>query len=101
MTGTGTQVGDKVESTALAKTFCNNRSESFPLYVGSVKTNIGHTECVSGLAGVIKSVLALQKGKIPANLNFSRSNEQIPLDKWNIIASEEYCYCRHGILTVL
>jgi acyl transferase domain-containing protein len=52
--------------------------------VGSVKTNIGHTENVAGLAGLLKAVLALKKGKIPPNLNFAQASEHICLDEWKM-----------------
>lgn len=60
------------------QTFCHGRSLDAPLYIGSVKTNIGHTEATAGLAGLLKSVMILEWGKIPPNLNFSRPNERIP-----------------------
>jgi acyl transferase domain-containing protein len=78
LSGTGTQAGDKIEAGAIVQTFCHGRSSDTPLYVGSVKTNIGHTEATAGLAGLLKSVMILDSGKIPPNLNFSRPNEQIP-----------------------
>jgi acyl transferase domain-containing protein/NADPH:quinone reductase-like Zn-dependent oxidoreductase/SAM-dependent methyltransferase len=52
--------------------------------VGSVKTNIGHLEPVSGLASLVKSILILEKGVIPAHLNFVRPNPKVKLDYWNI-----------------
>ncbi|TPX07104.1 uncharacterized protein E0L32_010999 [Thyridium curvatum] len=67
---TGTKAGDAAEAEALGKTFGKRRSAEDPLLVGSVKTNIGHTEPVSGLAAVIKTVSALKHGIIPSNLNF-------------------------------
>lgn len=64
--GTGTAVGDVVEVHAVAKAMNGNRSvEEAPLLIGAVKTSIGHSEAASGLAAVIKAVLALEKGIIP------------------------------------
>ncbi|KZF20978.1 hypothetical protein L228DRAFT_284065 [Xylona heveae TC161] len=87
--GTGTQAGDPLESGAIGAFFgphrpLNDQDEKIPLYVGSVKTNIGHTEGTSGLAGVIKSVLALERGAIAPNLYFENPNPQIDLDGWNL-----------------
>lgn len=85
---TGTQGGDVVEAEALAKTFGNARSASSfssdSVFVGSVKTNIGHTEPVSGLAAVIKTAFALKHGIIPPNLNYEIPSPKIPLDKWRL-----------------
>lgn len=83
--GTGTQAGDKTEAGAIFKAFCQDRASDSPLYVGSVKTNIGHTESTAGLAGLVKAVMVLNSGKIPPNLNFSRPNEKIPLNDWQIM----------------
>ena len=66
--GTGTVAGDLAEMEAIANVFCNEREEH--IFVGSVKSNVGHLEGASGLAGVIKAILALEKGMIPPNINF-------------------------------
>lgn len=84
--GTGTQAGDPLELKAVGAVFGSTRTERNPAYVGSVKTNIGHLEAASGLAGLIKASLALQKGIIPPNINFERINEKIPLQKHNLKA---------------
>jgi myxalamid-type polyketide synthase MxaB len=78
--GTGTAVGDPVEGQALAEVMSLNRTPEQPLYVGAVKTNIGHLETASGIAGLIKVVLALQHQEIPANLHFNQLNPRIPWD---------------------
>ena len=74
--GTGTELGDPLEVEALAEVF-KERSADKPLLIGSVKTNIGHLEAASGVAGLIKTVLALQQGEIPAHLNFKRPSPHI------------------------
>jgi acyl transferase domain-containing protein len=56
--------------------------------VGSIKTNLGHLEAVSGLAGVMKAVLAIEKGIIPPNLNFARPNPAIDMKAWNVAVSQ-------------
>lgn len=78
--GTGTQAGDTIEAHALGTVFGNGRPGEHPLLIGSVKTNIGHTEAASGLAGIIKAVMALEKGKIPPHLNYESPNEKISLE---------------------
>ncbi|KAF4537771.1 Reducing type I polyketide synthase [Lasiodiplodia theobromae] len=88
--GTGTQAGDATEIAAIGAVFGGEKEKGGrglrkgPLYVGSVKTNIGHLEAASGLAGVIKTALCLEKGLIPPNANFERANERLELEKWNI-----------------
>ncbi|KAH6648947.1 polyketide synthase [Truncatella angustata] len=81
--GTGTTLGDKIEASALRDTFCKNRDKS-NLIVGSIKSNIGHTESVAGLAGLIKTVLILEKGYIPPNPTFVQPSEKLPIKDWNI-----------------
>ena len=68
--GTGTPVGDPVELEALGTVLSENRDISRPCKIGSVKTNIGHTEAASGVAGLIKVALCLQHKAIPASLHF-------------------------------
>ncbi|KAL4910615.1 hypothetical protein BDW74DRAFT_184453 [Aspergillus multicolor] len=63
--GTGTAVGDPTESRGIGAVFRPHRSQEEPLYLGSVKSNIGHLEGGSGIAGVIKVILSLEKGIIP------------------------------------
>ena len=77
--GTGTPLGDPIEARALAAAL--REGDATPLWLGSVKTNIGHLEAAAGVAGLIKTVLALQAGKIPAHLNFSRMNPHIAGDR--------------------
>lgn len=64
--GTGTSLGDPIELQALHAVFGNR---NYPLWIGSVKTNIGHLEAVAGIAGLIKVVLSLKYGEIPAHLH--------------------------------
>jgi acyl transferase domain-containing protein/acyl-CoA synthetase (AMP-forming)/AMP-acid ligase II/acyl carrier protein len=70
--GTGTPLGDPIELSALSETLVRGRDRPYPLVVGSVKTNLGHLEAAAGVAGLIKTVLALQHRRIPAHLHFSR-----------------------------
>lgn len=78
--GTGTPVGDPVEAEAIGTVLGNGRSSTDPCILGSIKSNIGHTESVAGVAGVIKAALAVRYGKIPGNLHFKNPNPVIPFD---------------------
>ena len=82
--GTGTAVGDPIEAEAINTVFGQQRTKDQPLYVGAVKSNIGHCEGASGLAGLIKTILVLEKATIPPNTLFERGNPKIPLNDWNI-----------------
>src|SRR5690606_29949913 len=66
--GTGTRVGDPIELKALGAVLSEGRAPNTPCWIGSLKTNIGHTEAASGMAGLIKAALALEHGEIPASL---------------------------------
>jgi microcystin synthetase protein McyD len=71
--GTGTAIGDPIELESMAAVF-GNRPQNRPLIIGSVKTNLGHLEGAAGIAGLIKTVLALQHHKIPPHLHFETPN---------------------------
>ena len=73
--GTGTALGDPIEMGALASVFHDRRQ---PLWVGSVKTNIGHLEAAAGVAGLMKIILALEHEAIPRHLHFHQPNPHIP-----------------------
>lgn len=78
--GTGTAVGDPIEASAVGMSFRSSRTCEDPLYVGAVKSNIGHLEGASGIAGVIKAILVLEKAVIPPNASFERLNPAIDAD---------------------
>ncbi|WP_018417072.1 type I polyketide synthase [Teredinibacter turnerae] len=82
--GTGTSLGDPIEMGAIATVFGKDERQK-PLYVGSVKTNIGHTEAAAGIAGVLKVVASLQHETIPPHLNF---NDPSPMVPWDTMAVE-------------
>ena len=67
--GTGTVAGDEAEINAISDVFCKRRDATNPLFVGSIKANIGHLEATSGLAGLIKALLVLEKSMIPSTPN--------------------------------
>ena len=75
--GTGTAVGDPIEAHALAEALCADRTADAPLVIGSVKTNLGHLETASGIAGLVKAALVLKHGRIPASLHFETPNPHI------------------------
>jgi acyl transferase domain-containing protein/NADPH:quinone reductase-like Zn-dependent oxidoreductase/NAD(P)-dependent dehydrogenase (short-subunit alcohol dehydrogenase family)/acyl carrier protein/ribosomal protein S18 acetylase RimI-like enzyme len=79
--GTGTPLGDPVEIEALQAVYGTGRTLDNPLLLGSVKTNIGHTEAAAGIAGLMKVVLALQHQYIPPHLHFKSWNTHIRLDQ--------------------
>ncbi|KAK2861322.1 Type I Iterative PKS [Arthroderma sp. PD_2] len=82
--GTGTKVGDPLEAAAIQRVFGNGRTKRSPLYIGSVKTNVGHLENASGLISVIKASLMLHRSFILPNTNFEKANPDIPLGEWNM-----------------
>jgi acyl transferase domain-containing protein len=75
--GTGTALGDPIEVSALSSVL-GQRSDDNPLYIGSLKTNFGHTEGAAGIAGFIKAVLMLQHKMLPPHLNFTTPSSHIP-----------------------
>jgi acyl transferase domain-containing protein len=105
--GTGTKIGDPVEINGLKKAFNKLYENSNKLLpeesycgLGSVKSNIGHLEATSGMAGLIKVLLAMQHEKIPATINFKQLNSYIELDdspfyivdeiqEWNCLNNED------------
>ncbi len=68
----------------MASVFKKVKTKDNPLIVGSVKTNIGHTETASGLAAIIKVTMALEKGQIPPSINFETPNPRIPFEEYRI-----------------
>ncbi|KAE9375121.1 BcPKS8, polyketide synthase [Stipitochalara longipes BDJ] len=82
--GTGTKVGDPIEVAALHKVFGEGRTARAPLFIGSVKSNVGHLEAASGIISVIKTAMMLERGFILPNYDFKKPNESIPFSKWNL-----------------
>lgn len=79
--GTGTRVGDPIEATAIHDVF-GDRTKREPLFLGSLKSNIGHLEGASGIVAVIKSAMMLERGFVLPNYDFKVPNPKIPWDKW-------------------
>ena len=82
--GTGTQAGDWRELKAVSETLAANRNIDQPIVVGSLKPNVGHLEGAAGVAGLIKGVLMLERGKIPPNINFETPNPDIDFTNWKV-----------------
>jgi len=76
--GTGTSLGDPIEMEALREVFLGRSPQLSPIVVGSVKTNLGHMEAASGMAGLLKAVLALQHCEIPRHLHLNHPSSYIP-----------------------
>src|SRR5215204_1715335 len=76
--GIGTLLGDPIEARALGTVLGRGRRETSPLLIGTAKSNLGHLEAASGIAGLIKTVLAVHRCHIPANLHFENPNPHIP-----------------------
>ncbi len=75
--GTGTAVGDPIEVEAVANVYGEGRESDRPLLMGSVKTNVGHLESAAGIAGLIKAVMAVERGFIPKHLHFNDPNPRL------------------------
>ena len=76
--GTGTQAGDQCEIEAIARAYCEDRDRERPLLVGSVKTNLGHSEPASALTSIAKVLIAFENNTIPANIHYNKPNPNIP-----------------------
>lgn len=85
--GTGTPLGDPIEAETLYKFYCQNKDTK--LLIGSVKSNIGHLEGAAGIAGLIKTILAIYYRKIPQNGNFISPNSKILFEEWGLTVPAE------------
>ncbi len=87
--GTGTALGDPIEVEALASVLGEGRDAQQPLLLGALKTNLGHLEAASGIAGLIKAALVLEHQVVPANLHLTKRNTRIPWDRLNVTVPTE------------
>jgi acyl transferase domain-containing protein/thioesterase domain-containing protein/acyl carrier protein len=88
--GTGTFLGDPIEAKAMGEVLGAGRAEDQPLLIGSVKSNLGHMESAAGMAGLIKTVLALSHQTLPASIHYREPNPHIPFDdlRLEVVAAE-------------
>ncbi|NTV94311.1 MAG: acyltransferase domain-containing protein, partial [Thiobacillus sp.] len=85
--GTGTAVGDPIETAAIGAAI--GQARSTPLYVGSVKSNLGHLEPASGMAGLVKTVLCLKERALPPSLHLKTPNPHIDFEALNLLPVTE------------
>ena len=83
--GTGTTLGDPIEVEAIGMVLGEGRDVDQALMMGSVKTNIGHLESAAGIAGIVKVVLSMQHGVIPAHLHFHQRSPHIPWPDFPVV----------------
>ncbi|MBC3982626.1 polyketide synthase docking domain-containing protein, partial [Streptomyces sp. AC536] len=95
--GTGTALGDPIEAEALMATYGRERQPDRPLWLGSVKTHIGHTHAAAGVAGVIKMVMALRHGLLPGNLHLHQPTPHVDWDDASVrLLTEHVPWEQHG-----
>ncbi|MBY8820642.1 ketoacyl-synthetase C-terminal extension domain-containing protein, partial [Streptomyces cinereoruber] len=75
--GTGTRLGDPIEAQALINTYGTERDAEHPLWLGSLKSNIGHTMAAAGVGGVIKMIMAMRNGRLPKTLHVERPTTHV------------------------
>ncbi|MGH8877854.1 MAG: type I polyketide synthase, partial [Stackebrandtia sp.] len=78
--GTGTKLGDPIEAQAILATYGQGRDGSAPVYLGSLKSNIGHAQTTAGVGGVIKMVMAMRHGLLPRTLHVDEPSPHIDWD---------------------
>ncbi len=94
---TGSQLGDAIEAHAVGSVYGKDREAERPLLMGTVKSNIGHLEAAAGVAGLIKTVLAMKQGVIPKHLHFEDPNPQIEWASMPVrITSEQTDWPEHA-----
>ncbi len=87
--GAGSELGDPIEVRAAAAVYGRGRATDRPLLIGSVKTNIGHLESAAGVAGLIKTVLAMRRGVIPRHLHFREPNPHLDWGRLPVSVTSE------------
>jgi phthiocerol/phenolphthiocerol synthesis type-I polyketide synthase E len=94
--GTGTPIGDPIEIAALTRAFRWGTDRTGFCRIGSVKTNIGHADAAAGIAGFIKTVLAIEHGMLPASLHFQRPNPEIDFEQSPFFVNHQLCRWERG-----
>ncbi len=83
--GTGTAIGDPIEAAAIGAVYGQSRPYSRPLPIGSVKSNLGHLEPASGMAGLVKALLVLKHREVPPSIHIKKLNPKIDFSEWNLL----------------
>ncbi|MGB0468442.1 MAG: SDR family NAD(P)-dependent oxidoreductase [Pontibacterium sp.] len=97
--GTGTPIGDPIETRAISNALGKKRNTALP--IGSVKSNLGHLEAASGVAGLVKALLILRHRAVPATISMKNPNPEIRFDEWNIRVVDQLLPLKpEGTLTV-
>ncbi len=92
--GTGTAVGDPLETRAIGEALGRHRPRNKPLPIGSIKGNIGHLEAAAGMAGLFKALHVLRDRRVPANLHLDAVNPNIDVADWNLAPVMQRCRFR-------
>ncbi|MFZ2266517.1 MAG: SDR family NAD(P)-dependent oxidoreductase [Azonexus sp.] len=87
--GTGTAIGDPVEAEAIGTVYGQSRPQTRPLPIGSVKSNLGHLEPASGMAGLVKAMLVLKHRQVPPSIHLKEPNPKIDFAGWNLMPVAE------------
>ena len=95
--GTGTAIGDPIETAAIGAVYGQARPATRPLPIGSVKTNLGHLEPASGMAGLIKALLVLKHREVPPSIHLATPNPKIDFANWNLQTVSEILPLTDGI----
>ncbi|WP_160105089.1 type I polyketide synthase [Pseudomonas izuensis] len=99
--GTGTPVGDPIESRAIGEALGQQRPVDKPLLIGSIKSNIGHLEAASGVAGLMKALYCVVERKVPATIGIKKLNPNIPFADLNLsVVTETQALKADGKLVV-
>ena len=99
--GTGTKVGDPIEALAIGTALGQKRPGNMPLPIGSVKSNIGHLETASGVAGLVKALYCLEHRKVPATIGFETPNPSIDFKELNIqVVTQNLSLKKNGKLII-
>jgi len=99
--GTGTSVGDPIEARAIGLALGQRRAAQAPLPIGSVKSNLGHLEAASGVAGLVKAIYSLRHRAVPATIGIRTPNPNIAFDDWNIeVVTSTHTLPATGTLTI-